>query len=382
MTGLYASILIFELAILFIVLHKTLKDNVKSDVKKYLVPLTATTALFVIMDVLCICINGINTPAAKVINNITNVLYFIGMLATSAIFFRFSEKMQKTKIHANKKLFVLVTLPLLLTAILVVASMFTGWVFYIDDNNVYRRGPLHLVEFIMAAIYPLCSVIKSMLKTMKKENYSRRGELLSTAKFFIFPLVGCVAQLFAIGIPLSSFGIVLGTLWFYLDNSELLVYSDELTQLSNRNAFSKMIDQEIKAYDGSYNLYLLIFDIDNFKQINDNFGHNEGDKALITLARTLKQYTIEHTGQIFRYAGDEFVIIYKSIDEESVSTYVRGLKEAAKAIIGLPYSLSISVGYEKYTRDFRYIPDFIEAADEKLYIEKYTKQSRRKSFYM
>jgi diguanylate cyclase (GGDEF)-like protein len=334
------------------------------------------------MDILCICINGINTPAAKIVNYIVNVLYFVVMIATCAIFFRYSERVQKTKIHANKKIFILVTLPLFIIAIIVATSVFTGWVFYIDDNNVYQRGPLHFLEFIIVAVYPLFSVVKSILKTLNKKNYSRRRTLVSTAKFFIFPLVGCVTQLFFIGIPLSSFGIVLGILWFYLDSSELLVYSDELTQLSNRNAFSKVIDQEVKVYDGSYNLYLMILDINKFKAINDNFGHNEGDKALITLSRTLKQYVAEKTGQLFRYAGDEFVIIYKTLNEDDVLTYVNGLKDTVRSIIGLPYSLTISVGYEKYTKDFQTIPDFIEAADERLYVEKYTNQTKRKRFYM
>ncbi|MBO5712477.1 MAG: GGDEF domain-containing protein [Acholeplasmatales bacterium] len=382
MTELYVSILSFELAVLLIVLIKAIQGNVKADVRKYLIPLIGTTALFVIMDVLCICINGINTPAAKIVNNIVNVLYFVGMIATTAIYFRYSERVQKTKVHANKKLFLLVTLPLFLIAIVVVLSVYTGWVFYIDENNVYQRGPLHLLEFIIVAVYPLFSVVKSILKTLNKKNYSRRRELVSIAKFFGFPIVGCVTQLFFVGIPLSSFGIVLGILWFYLDSSELLVYSDELTQLSNRNAFSKAIDQEVRVYDGSYNLYLMILDINKFKAFNDNFGHNEGDKALITLSRTLKQYVLENSGQLFRYAGDEFVILYKTINEEDVISYVNGLKDAVRSIIGLPYSLTISVGYEKYSRDFMYIPDFIEAADERLYVEKYTNQARKKRFYM
>lgn len=382
MLEMYVAILIFELAVLQIVLVKAIHRNVKNDVRKYLVPLIITTDLFVIMDILCICINGIATPAARVINYVANVLYFVGMIATCAIYFRYSERVQRTKIHSNKKLFILVTLPLFIIAIIVVSSAFTGWVFTINEDNIYQRGPLHLFEFLVVVIYPLSSVVKSILKTLNKKNYSRRRELLSTAKFFMFPIVGCVSQLFFIGVPLSSFGIVLGVLWFYLDSSELLVNSDELTQLPNRNAFSKAIDQEVKVYDGSYNLYLLMLDINKFKAINDNYGHNEGDRALIVLARTLKQYVTENSGQIFRYAGDEFVILYKSIGEEEITAYVNGLKDAVRSIIGLPYSLTISVGYEKYSRDFKYIPDFIESADERLYVEKYTNQARKKRFYM
>ncbi len=91
---------------------------------------------------------------------------------------------------------------------------------------------------------------------------------------------------------------------------ELLSKQDGLTEILNRRAFDERFPVEVeRAHRQNYPLMLAIIDIDNFKQYNDNYGHQEGDKVLINLAEILKECTRESVDLCFRLGGDEFAVL-------------------------------------------------------------------------
>ncbi len=91
---------------------------------------------------------------------------------------------------------------------------------------------------------------------------------------------------------------------------ELLSKQDGLTGTLNRRAFDERFTIEVeRAHRQNYPLMLAMIDIDNFKQYNDNHGHQEGDKVLINLAEILKECTRESVDLCFRLGGDEFSVL-------------------------------------------------------------------------
>lgn len=90
---------------------------------------------------------------------------------------------------------------------------------------------------------------------------------------------------------------------------------DPLTKVFNRRALSHYLDTVCSKENLKYELHLLIIDIDDFKSINDNYGHLAGDKILIFIANILKK-TLRDGDKIFRYGGEEFVIILNRIEQE------------------------------------------------------------------
>jgi len=91
---------------------------------------------------------------------------------------------------------------------------------------------------------------------------------------------------------------------------ERLSMQDGLTSILNRRAFDKRFTDEVeRAHRQHYPLMLAIIDIDNFKEYNDNYGHQEGDKVLINLAEILKECTRESVDMCFRLGGDEFAVL-------------------------------------------------------------------------
>jgi diguanylate cyclase (GGDEF)-like protein len=114
---------------------------------------------------------------------------------------------------------------------------------------------------------------------------------------------------------LSALEMFVGVLFYPLRNAllyrEALESSlrDPLTGIGNRSAMDLNLGREIKlAKRQKQSLSLLVIDIDHFKNINDTFGHRNGDKALIHITKCI-QSSLRETDQIFRYGGEEFVVL-------------------------------------------------------------------------
>lgn len=152
------------------------------------------------------------------------------------------------------------------------------------------------------------------------------------------------------------------------ENSQL----DPLTKVFNRRALNSYLHEVCAKETLENDLYLVILDIDDFKTINDTHGHVAGDKILIFLTNLLKK-TLRDGDKIFRYGGEEFVVILNRVDEE-VSRYIseRILKlvRINKLIYkGTTLQITISIGKTKfYNGDTP--EELIDRADKALYRSK------------
>ncbi len=104
-----------------------------------------------------------------------------------------------------------------------------------------------------------------------------------------------------------------------------MAYTDPLTKTNNRTAFNDTIQKEIQlAHRNSHHLSVIFFDMDHFKKINDNFGHECGDIALASAANCIKEI-VRDSDVVFRYGGEEFVILLRDTD-------IAGVQIAAERI--------------------------------------------------
>ncbi|PHQ88868.1 MAG: GGDEF domain-containing protein [Sulfurimonas sp.] len=122
---------------------------------------------------------------------------------------------------------------------------------------------------------------------------------------------------------------------------------DPLTKVYNRRALSKYLSNLCKQKVLSSELHLLILDIDDFKKINDTYGHIAGDKILIFVANILKK-TLRDGDKIFRYGGEEFILLLNRIDREhckKIASRVLELISKNKLIYrGESISVTVSMG--------------------------------------
>ena len=147
---------------------------------------------------------------------------------------------------------------------------------------------------------------------------------------------------------------------------------DPLTRVYNRRALHSYITQVCTKGKLQHELHFLILDIDDFKNINDTYGHVAGDKVLIFLANLLKK-TLRDGDKIFRYGGEEFVIILNRIDDEhctQISQRILKLVGSNKLIYkGTTLQVTVSIGSTKY-HDGDTMEDLLERADTALYKSK------------
>ncbi len=158
-------------------------------------------------------------------------------------------------------------------------------------------------------------------------------------------------------------------------NQKLLVsaHFDELTGLYNRRLFNKAMEEGVENRDGPINLVLL--DMDNFKKVNDQYGHTAGDEVLKKLSQLLQNSFELDKHVVCRWGGDEFAIIYYGEKEELVIK-LEAVKKSFKTYVSvyddtIGFSTSI-ITFSDYKKSSQVLVD----ADQLLYREKLKKDAR------
>ncbi len=144
---------------------------------------------------------------------------------------------------------------------------------------------------------------------------------------------------------------------------------DPLTQVNNRHNLQSFLDYKLKNHENE--LYLLMIDVDRFKQINDTYGHLEGDAALMRVASALKKacMNILPRPYIARYGGDEFIIVAEGSRAEidALCDKLRAVLQESAEQAAVPYAVSLSIGVAAYA-DGMDGKKLIGAAEPNLYL--------------
>jgi diguanylate cyclase (GGDEF)-like protein len=160
------------------------------------------------------------------------------------------------------------------------------------------------------------------------------------------------------------------------------VFTDYLTGLKTRGYFEQQLDLEFKRAERRKQKFsLLMIDIDNFKQLNDTFGHHVGDQVLRDVTSILMK-DMREVDTVARYGGEEFVIILPETTETGamyVAQRLRRAVEQARFFAGSPdrvQHLTISIGIAVYDTDAQFKRDLIEFSDAALYAAKRAGRNR------
>ena len=155
-----------------------------------------------------------------------------------------------------------------------------------------------------------------------------------------------------------------------LSKSQAKAMVDSLTKLPNRGAYDAFIEKEYQRYvryGGS--LSLIVCDVDKFKNINDNYGHQAGDKVLQLISRQVKKGT-RQTDLLARYGGEEFVVILPNTDSQAALQVAEKIRlEVAKCPFhfkGQRVQITLSCGVASFTDGMSHEEAF-ERADKALY---------------
>ncbi|MCE7792786.1 GGDEF domain-containing protein [Salipaludibacillus sp. CUR1] len=163
---------------------------------------------------------------------------------------------------------------------------------------------------------------------------------------------------------------------YQFDKARFYSQKDSLTGLYNRRYIQQNFSKYIKkANRNNYKLFVLLLDCDNFKKINDTWGHSAGDLVLIKIAKMLMQYDNKIYASA-RWGGDEFLVIGTCHNDEEIDRFTRDLQQQLADLIipEIKQSVSVSIGSSVQQPGKTDIRDLIKEADDNMYENKNSKK--------
>jgi diguanylate cyclase (GGDEF)-like protein len=152
-----------------------------------------------------------------------------------------------------------------------------------------------------------------------------------------------------------------------------MAHTDSLTGLANRRAFDDALrKEEARSNRSGRNLIIGMVDLDNFKEVNDQYGHRSGDDVLKGIARILNE-SVRTTDVTCRWGGDEFCVLFPETSREAAFMVTDRLRQAISREVFIaetgPVSVTASIGLAEYIPGLE-VDDVIDAADTALYYSK------------
>lgn len=326
-------------------------------------------------DILWVCVESGYVVPCHYLNAAINALCILSISFGCYFWFRYIETRLCMPTSKKKIYSWLVVIPLVFITFMDLSSIFTGWIFIIDENNQYSDTDLFFLQGIVNYFYLLVPTVYSVFKAIQTRSKQDRTEYYIYALYMVAPLVSGMLEDFFPTVPLLALNIFLMILIMFLMLQNKQVYNDALTGLNNRRRLNKYLDECLQTATEEKPFILFIMDIDNFKSINDVYGHLEGDKALKMFASVLKEVASKHYAFAARYGGDEFCLVaeYGKRDPEEISS------EIQQTLLGIQledadtskrYIMTISIGHTLCDGTNKNADAVLAMADKALYSRK------------
>lgn len=253
----------------------------------------------------------------------------------------------------------------LISIVLLVINIFYPLVFSVSDGR-YQRGFAYIIFLIFAAFYILDSLYLYVKRVIKNGSLK-----LFPVHIFLIPVIlGVVIQAFFVEIAITWTSIAISVAGIMTALKNEIIFIDCLTGLYNRMYLEFLHKRACNKKDCWVSGIMI--DLNGFKQINDNYGHAEGDLALCIVADLLRKSFSEY-GVVTRFAGDEFVIMLNTTDEQLIQKIIKSAKKnfvIENEKNNKPYQLSASMGYAITNLSNETIDDFMNRIDEQMYQDK------------
>ena len=255
---------------------------------------------------------------------------------------------------------VVVMIPILLNLLL----LLTGHLFTISSDGGYSRDPLFWVFMMNYVFNMLFLTYRSFVFSAIHQNHNA----VSLIFICLFMISSTSIQLRLPQIHFSWFCVTVTTLLYFIYYVDTIHKMDSLTGLLNRNAFREYTVRCRRRIAG-----IMVIDMDDFKKINDTYGHLTGDKYLIVFGKCLRS-AMKNWGFCYRLGGDEFcILLLKSAAAPAPEALARILREKCREQMQLPEILSFSYGYQALEEAMS-IEEAFNLSDRDMYAAK----SRRK----
>lgn len=359
----------FALAILVVIfLNMRRRSRQYAFDQQLFLALIVNVILLLALNMLLWCLDGRPGPFARILSVAAIVLYNSLNPTVCVIWTCYADYYINENKARLKKVALWMGIPAALNMILSVVSIFTPFYFVFDRYNAYHSGPF---VFILLGICALLLLPGSVLLTLNRKKLGR-SVYTNMLLFALFPMAGGVIQFFFHGLDLIWLSATVSILMIFINIQKDQLYTDYLTNLYNRRHFDNYL-QSLPQHEQGYRVGGIMIDLDDFKAINDVYGHESGDQALKDMAEILKN-TFRKSDFIARYGGDEFLVMLQAGGIAEVEILVQRLKDAValhNAQSMTPYDIKLSIGYACYDKEADgSMAAFLKRLDRLMYLDK------------
>lgn len=363
--------------VLFILLlillgHMYFNMNRKNITNRLFMWVMGLTAVTLMLEIFSVILNNENLKQFIVLHNMINVIGFTVSPIIPFLGYVFSKewvnRYQKEKIKFKK----ILLLPLFINAIMALISYRGNVLFHVTNENIYERGPLFFILPCISYMY-FGYNLYFIYKERKKFTWY---EFRIFNLFYIAAAIFTGIQLIYSGYLTTWNGTALMVVIIYIFILNDQAHRDRLTGLENYSSYENYVEKVSNKKIN--NLFIINIDIDDFKNVNDKFGHHEGDEAIKIFANLLIESFPLRQKKLIRLGGDEFLILLEDEQQETVEDYIQNLTENVEAYNRTGeklYRLKFSYGMACYANANESIHELLKCADQFMYEQKQSRKS-------
>lgn len=339
---------------------------------------------YCLADMVAAICKGENFPGVRLILLLANTFYIAFPALLVVLWGQYIVAHMK-KFGFRKSIFDRIFGALVLIGFVVtLTSPVTQFAFYLDENNMYHRNPGAYLVPVLSYVYMIYDTVRLIVISRKIDSLEGRRSAKTLSVFMIPCISLSLLQMCVYGCTTAQVGFTLGFMIVYLVGQQNKISKDALTGLNNRREFENQFDNMAK---GAEKILVSMIDVDLFKNINDTYGHVEGDYAIKNIALVLSKACAKckSEGDFFlsRYGGDEFVILAKEFKEGADQMLYEAIQAELNAINAKrerPYLLHLSIGTAYGTVSCKKdAVEIMKKADKEMYRVKKTRHLRKSS---
>jgi len=352
------------------------RSNQRSLDLRLFLPFVYSTIVMLATDLATWLLEGVPGHAARAGSYAANMLYYAFHAVPTSLYILYADFQTNHSEARTARFMRPLALANGLLALVALSTPLTGFIFTIDSANRYSRGP----GFPAFAAFLFGLTIFSFVPVIMGKGKASTRVSLTLLAFPLPMVVAAVAQALFFGLvliwPTATIFLVAAVLNIQRQRSGI----DHLTGTANRRSLDETLENLVRGAMSGRGFGGILVDIDDFKGINDTYGHEAGDRALEAAAAILRS-AVRQDDFVARFGGDEFVLLLPGAGSQSlgeVSSRINTLAALHKASTGHSFQLSFSIGSALYDAGIDAdAGSFLSRLDSAMYVDKLARKSAR-----
>jgi diguanylate cyclase (GGDEF)-like protein len=350
-----------------IYIHVYTRKAYSSATQKLFQLLLLSNMALLLLEMLLSIFTGVDSVFARLaLPVIVCVIYVMNPVPQALWVLYLDSLTRRGEPHKNNRMTILIATPVAVNIVFCVLSLFSGYLFTIDAQNVYHRGEYFWVMALLSYSYMAYYVYL----VLRKRQFLRRHESAPLLLAALPPIVASILQSLFFGIAILWLSVSLSLLIIYTSVQSSQVYTDHLTGIANRRNFDAVL---LHFFSKHKKVGGMMIDIDGFKKINDVYGHDMGDRVLESVGGLLKK-SLRRNDFVARIGGDEFAVLIEADSSnqlDKAANRIHAVIEEFNSVSAYPFDLSLSIGYTLWSPASDGTQEqFVRDMDAKMYLVK------------